>query len=457
MSFSTAFQNFGEERILQALAGAFPYLTKRIRDVRGMGKDIKQILKTFEGMNPKQLKKLDRKAQYSSNPLIQAAEARRATSAERLKEKAVPALGALGIAGLLAPFASRGLSAAGGAAKDLLSQLPSFAREPKQPQEGVLPPGSPQAITPGPAPMSGAPIQPATIPEAPIGEAPLPSQVALEKAPLPSVLDELGVADRVVSMAQEGLTPDAIANNLLREFTPEQRKKWHAKSIPQKLGLSQVVKDYLTTPEGFLKEQFLPSDQEKREIAREQKIQAPKKVEKGDIVFDEETGQVGTLKDKKKKEGLFEADGKLHKGKLDDLETISPEYQELFDQLTNIPEEERSAPLDTVTYIPETKDLILTYSSGKTYLYRDIDPEIADTISKEVYLAKTSGETATGIWKAGEVSRGAALNELIKKNPKYAKDQEGKTWFRSNTLHDAIQRYREFRKKLFEIKKRSRS
>src|ERR1700677_143419 len=144
------------EDILGAIASAFPYLSQRIKEARKMGHEAKELVQVFQGLTKKDLKKLDKKAMQSSNPLIAAQTATRQTSAENFREKKLfPAALGLGAAvlgpELAAPLIQKGIQAA----------EPILQRG-TQALEGILGKIGSTAKAPGvgPAPMSNAPVSP---------------------------------------------------------------------------------------------------------------------------------------------------------------------------------------------------------------------------------------------------------------------------------------------------------
>ena len=60
----------GANAVFNFIVSSFPYLGQKLKQAKSLGHDIQSILNQFEGLDPKKLKEMDKKAQYDSNPLI---------------------------------------------------------------------------------------------------------------------------------------------------------------------------------------------------------------------------------------------------------------------------------------------------------------------------------------------------------------------------------------------------
>jgi hypothetical protein len=426
---------FGAPQILGILASAYPALAQRIKDAQKLGHSIDDILKQFQGLSPKELKKLDQKAAQSSNPLIQGMEATRQTSGEAFKEKQlIPAGLALG-ASFVAPAIAQG-------AQKLLGGL-----------AGAIPSATPPS--PGPHPMANAPVQPPPIqqPQAPVGAAaaaqqgvpvnvsptPAPTPLSPAKQKAQSFLEALGVNEQVKELARQGKTPQEIAAEIQTGLHPAKRKAYQEKRMRgEELPIETHVKEYLTTPEGLLREDVvkfgMPNAQTAQVAPQErqgleppgQKLdetkEAAKRPAKGSLVVTPD-GNLGTIKDIKQKEALVESDGKLHKVKVSDTTDVPVSEKELadyFDEMIHAVERETgeqvSRNVDWSGYDPNTNTLAYLPHGGGLYTYEDISPEDVKFLTNILNVRKTSGENFIGAWTAGSKSPiGAAMSALIQR------------------------------------------
>jgi hypothetical protein len=173
-----------------------------------------------------------------------------------------------------------------------------------------------------------------------------------------------------------------------------------------------------------------------------------KNVKKGDLVFDEESENFGKLKDIKKKEALIDDNGKLHKVKLENLEKTPEDLIKAAQDLLKIPEVDRSSVISLLTYRPSSNELFIQYHNGETYAYEDIDKDLVNEITEAMGTPVTSGKNIYGAWEEGKKdSRGAALIHKILRDPKYSKENEGKTWEKLGTHYDYWKKLRKVPKR----------
>ncbi len=448
MSFVRTLASHGIGQLLASMAASYPHLVQRIKQAKSLGKDASDILKTFEGMSPKELKKLDEQAQRSSNPLISASGYARENSAERFKEKALPIIGAVGAAGLGAMAipklaqAGMGLLGSGGGGSP---QQPSPV--PNQPASNIGPhpmANAPVHTTPahqanpaaavGAVPQATQPLQPPAPQTQTPSEAPIPAKIS-------SVIEELGLKDKVTALAQEGKSPEQIATQLSKDFTPDERRAWHKQSIKQKVSLPSVVKDYLTTPQGFLREGIMPNGQtapiqtQKQPSLEQpsQKLDAAQKAPetqrakpiKGDIAA-LPSGEVGEIKHLKNKEALIDDHGKTKKVSIKDLQHPGESVQKAAARLLEIPEIDKSSILSYWAYDKPSGELFVQFHNGESYKYLDVDQGTIDQIADALGIPKTEGENDFGAWsQEDKLSRGATMIQQIISNPKYKKTKKG--------------------------------
>ena len=81
--------------------------------------------------------------------------------------------------------------------------------------------------------------------------------------------------------------------------------------------------------------------------------------------------------------------------------------------------------------------MFIQYHNGETYVYEGVPKEKVDEISNALGIPVTTGRNVYGAWDAGNRdSRGAALIHGIIRDPKYAKEHEGKSWEKLGTEYD---------------------
>jgi len=460
------------EEVLGVIASAFPYLSQRIRQAKRMGKDAKELLGALEGLTQKDLKKLDKQAMHSSNPLIAAQTATRQNSAETFREKKLfPAALGLGASvlgpELAAPLIQKGIQAAepviqrgGQALQGAIGKL-----------TGAKVPGI------GPTPMSNAPVQPAPVnplsrqglsqgmgSEAPAAPEPTPQTAPQMTASTPSpttpktraseFFRNLGVEARVEELARKGKTPEEIASDIQFDMHPQARKAYLAKrGRGEEVPIEQHVKEYLTDENGFLREGVLKSEEKSTPL------------KKGQTVVDVKSGLTGDLHDIKQKEALINDDGKLHKVKAEDL-ISSPlpekELAELYDDLIKGIEKETgrdvSRNVNWAGYDPVHNELVYLPHDGSLYTYEDISEEDRKELTNILNVRATTNGNFIGPWEAGSASPiGAALSKLIQKIQK-ERGGKGKEYSRKYaTVYSALEPAVKASKLAFKKRKKNES
>jgi hypothetical protein len=366
-------------------------------------------------------------------------------SGEQAKEK-FKQLGGLGIGALGAYATSKAVPSLIQGAKGLFGQGG---------QPNTSPAGAPPAMpTPqpaiGPQPMGNAPVSPAPIP--PVGPAPAGTTPSVPNVPnVPSnqptqqtnppqsvkILEEMGLGGKIKNLSSAGNPPESIFAAVNVSLTPGQ-KKWLDEKIKsgEAKPMEQMITDYVSSQGS--QPSIQPSQNDL--LPTQENLQPQKemlKPVKGDLVFDEETGLAGELKDIKQKEALIDDNGKLHKVKVSDLERTPEELIEAAKDLLKIPEVDRSSVISLVTYRPSTKQMFIQYHNGETYAYEDIPDELVTEIADAMGTPVTSGKNLYGAWEEGKQdSRGAALIHKVIRDPRYSKDNEGKTWEKLGTPYN---------------------
>ena len=141
-------------------------------------------------------------------------------------------------------------------------------------------------------------------------------------------------------------------------------------------------------------------------------------------------GKIGTLEGIEKGVASVNIDGNIVKDKANQLTIEGPEAENASRQLVNaIPEGMKSTAIMSATYIPQYEMAVLKYWSGETAWFTGLPEHDYEQIALGTYTPK--GEARTGIAEykpsVGD-SHGAANHELIVKNPRFSKENKGKTW-----------------------------
>lgn len=141
-------------------------------------------------------------------------------------------------------------------------------------------------------------------------------------------------------------------------------------------------------------------------------------------------GDIGEIESVKNGIAKINVNGQIKHRKLSDLIKEPEEVRIAINDILQIPESERSSAMDLLHYTPQHKLLHIMFPNGKIAWYEDIDENIIDSILEAKGTPKTSGKTKTGeSWSAGiPDSRFAVVSDKIIRNPKYSRDNEGKTW-----------------------------
>lgn len=328
----------------------------------------------------------------------------------------------------------------------------AFGNKQQSPPAGGPPPSAPpgpdQGPVPapssgiGPSPMSNAPVHPTPVPAAPQANVAVaagaipnqqPQQVAPQTQQQPAIspqkqraeefIRDLQAEEQVKELARLGRTPEQIASELQTNMHPSKRKSYNAKRIRgEEAPIHQHVKEFLTGPEGFLKEDVMKLGQEK-----------PKEAKKGSIVATPE-GVVGSIKDIKNKDALIESDGKLHKAKKEDAVPIPPELEnrdfkaiarEYKSKFPATGPGSLSDNLSVVDYNPATKEFIAVFvtSPKKKYRFKNVPPELHQKIIAQETAPKTQGAGYFGGWSPDIAdSRGSAFAEIRNNPEKYPFD-----------------------------------
>lgn len=472
-------QGYGADEILKFVEKSFPNIGRAISSKRKAGIDAKDILKLIAVLDAKQLKKADQNASSMNfdNPLERANAGAKSQQENPLLQAAK--VGGTALAGAAAigalPLLRQGATQVANAVPNALPTTP------KTPYESTIAP-SMQEGTP-PVFQSGVTLRPQDMqsvqtqmqpkgqpqPQPNISQASTQQSVPSQSPNVKSsqILQEMGLTEKINNLFKAGNNPEQISAGVQLSLTPGSNnylqnkiKTGEAKPLPE------MIQDYITEQQG---QQRVEAAQKIDQVTPEQKtaiseklnagekaqplekmIEQTERPQKGSIVSTPD-GLVGEIKDIKKNEALVESGGKVHKVKVDQIELPNEELIKAVESLLNLPEQEKSSIISSLIYRPRKKEMLVKFHNGESYVYEDVTEEDIAPISEAMGIPVTSGQNIYGKWEKGKQdSRGAALIQGIIRSPKYAKENENKTWEKLETKYD---RY----KKLYKQPKRKRS
>lgn len=431
-----AAQGYSSQQILRYLQNAFPKLTPKILQATANGYSVDQILKfvnklmeseTFSpNTTPHEIEAANQKKynEYGKKILGTAATGIGLTNFARQLPRLVQTLGSnLGV----------GTSAIGGTQPNIGPQ--PMANAPVQPNAPTNPQTNPPNLnTQGIQPQQQSISQTTQT---------IPTQTSANPQQSVSLIEQMGIGPQIQTLHAAGNNLEGISAAVgvtmkpnQRKWLDEQIKAGNAKSLPDMIGdyLGQTVTP--NQPTQAANEKISP---EIAENVQKQPIQQPKpkgKPQKGELVATP-SGEVGTLKDVKNKEGLIDEDGKLHKVKLSDLQAPGETEVEVVERLLEIPEIDKSGPLAYWSYDDVDNELFVMYHNGETYKYLDVPEDLVQKLEEAAVIPKTKGKNLFGEWsteqkpefspQAGKeiISRGATLSELFIRHPKYKRATKG--------------------------------
>ena len=220
-------------------------------------------------------------------------------------------------------------------------------------------------------------------------------------------------------------------------------KKWWNATEGKGRGPADVEYDLFKRQTKGMFDEQKPQEQKKLEPKTEN---VPAEIAKNTVMLP--NGDIGEKVSSHKGVTTVDVDGKKLQYKDIDLEDPVA-VRNVIHQVAQISEKERSGPMDLAQYNPKDKQLFVQFKDGKVAVYLDVEPDIADKIQSATGKPKTTGRTKTGeSWiEAVPESRGADLNALITKNPKYNKASQGVTWYFLEEVYDKYSKIREISKK----------
>lgn len=362
--FSALAQGYTEDQILDFMQAAFPSMLPQLKKAKSAGYNSKQILSFLNNL----MEEETYPAHLTPNEI------------EGLKQKRASEIGN--------KIVGAGVGILGGAA--IASKLPKLIRGAIGAFGGKGP-----APTPGPAPMSNAPVQPSP-PIAPEEAARIANTETLN-----SITPEFQqYANQQIAQGRE----KSLAETL-RDF--QKMKETPAPYIPPAV----------QAPESPIDPTLTQKIQE--DVA---KMQAP---ERGSVVS-LPAGNVGVIKDIKKEHALIDEDGKTHKVKISDLQLPDEAVQQTVARLLEIPEVDKSSTINYWAYDPEDKDLFLMFHNGETYKYHDVPEDLVKELHEMAVSPTTKKENEFGAWSPEDPkSRGATFIKKLIAHPKYKKPKKG--------------------------------
>lgn len=159
-------------------------------------------------------------------------------------------------------------------------------------------------------------------------------------------------------------------------------------------------------------------------------------------------GEIGKIESMKNNVAKINVDGKSSLRKLTDLDYEPEEVVDLVTKALQIPEHERSRLIAFWGYDEPSKELYVQFHNGEFYKYHDVSPENLKELEESKGVAKTTGKDQYGKHVAGVAdSRGAALIGNIIRDPKYGKQNKGKTYVQIKKFFDHWQKLRRQPKK----------
>src|SRR5271154_1164358 len=398
---------YSAQKIIGFLSKVFPSLTPKIRQAQRNGHTAAQVLgflsKTMDNEVPKGV---------SQQEVLKATD----RNQEMLTKHGLTALG-------------------GSAATYALSRaIPRKA-------QGLLPqPGQPQPATPNPNPV---PVQPGALPQTQqmpgvqnnqpnaLPQQPPTNQVAGNIAQPAQPQQTKGIINPKEYLEKKGIL-EQVNDSLKRGNKPEQVA---AELGIKRTGRSRLDPELLSNIEAYAqetqaapqKQKILEPEVQKLDVYKEtpEIKEETKPISKNQTVASPQG--VGEVKEIRNGKALVDVDGKLHKVDAEDLEGEPEEVKNAkFDfDLSDVPEDLRSAPLNEV-YLPyDKRHVTVKYNAGLKpihYIYfrkdgQSIPNDYINKIVQGVQLPVSSGKSFWGVWNADKSdSRGAANYEELVAN-----------------------------------------
>lgn len=141
-------------------------------------------------------------------------------------------------------------------------------------------------------------------------------------------------------------------------------------------------------------------------------------------------GQVGEIQSEKNGVATVNVNGQVKKEKVSELGREPVDTEEAVRSIINsIPEDMKSTAVQSMVHIPGLNIMLSQFYDGKWAYYLDMPEDVYQSVALGTYAPKGQATTGIGEYKPGVAdSRGAGFHQEIKVNPKYNKENKGKTW-----------------------------
>lgn len=206
-------------------------------------------------------------------------------------------------------------------------------------------------------------------------------------------LEKLGIKDKVDDLLKRGNTPEQAAASLGMKGGTGKIK-------------AEIDPELLANIDAYSKEPKVSTS-----VPTEKVEDVP--VASNMVASPHGIGEVVTARNGK---AIVSVDGKKHQ--VEEAKLLKPPKEAAIEALELIksftPEQQRSTHHMLNAYDAEEKKGFFVFHNGSAYIVDDISPEEYKELSEEVEAAKTTGETIIGQWAAGEGSRGAGYNKIVK-------------------------------------------
>lgn len=403
------------EEVLITLKNASPKIAKKIQKYIAGGLSVPEVLKGLiqdpsirevdisksRGSSPSEVQSLSLLQKYNSVP-----ESRDKESLRYLQKFTRQAINVGSMAGG-AYALSRAIPKAVQAIPEAMKQILPGQQPNPQDIQGAIPGTLPQPgqITNNPQNPQQPPVN-----QPNITQQQQPIQPEVKTIDVKGLLEKSGLKKHVDELSQRTKDPKQIAALLYSKY-PKEMKHFQAEAGKN---MEDAIGDYLG------ESKLSPTE----ELTEKPTAEQQPKIEKSSIVAS--PNGVGEVKEIRNGQAVIDVDGKLHRVKESELEAEPEEVKQakINTDLSKIPEDLRSAPLNEV-YIPhDRRHVTVKYNAGlqpKRYIYfrKDGKPVSTDYINKivsGVQLPVTSGKNFWGAWNAETSdSRGSAnYHELVK-------------------------------------------
>ncbi len=309
------------------------------------------------------------------------------------------------------------------------------------------------------------PPPPQNSPQAPINKPPEPyrplrDSLKNQRDPLQSIdmIRNMKVENPFKLMVQQGHDDETTAQ-LLKMTLPKEVVKNMEKVAG---GLESVVEDYKNYLSNQSEKPSPPPQQQpnqqvpeiKPEIPQtqnqvQQPIQVqeqPKQIQRNEPIQNQieqeipksnlavlPKGQIGNVESIKNGVATVNVNGNIKKFKESEIQGAPQDLEQAVRHIVNnIPENMKSTSLQSTILVPlpDGNNIMLSqFYDGKIAWYLDVPENIYDDISLGTYAPKGQATTGIGEYKPSVAdSRGAGFHTEIKMNPKYSKENKGKTW-----------------------------